>query len=181
MTTVDWALAAYALLLVIGLFWIMWQVLSLTRHVNERDKVVDGIRDSIPVILADIADRVNGSHERLDGMATTHERLTDALLNLERAVDVMGVTNIPREGMPEAIEACWEDVGIKGRFLTDLGGMSIKFQEQMLEAFYEALNKPMPATPAAGSYCDVMVGLDEFLTEHAKDGEGELVLVRRKK
>ena len=92
--------------------------------------------------------------------------LTVTASRLKREIEWSNVTNTPRDGFPEHMEACWEDVGAKGRFLTDLGGMSIKMREQMLELILEANNKPIPTEPAAGSYNDVMADLDRWLTEH---------------
>ena len=109
----------------------------------------------------------------------THAILTNAMLKLERSTDIMGVTNMPRDGFPQQMEACWEDVGARGRFLTDLGGMSIKMREQMCNEFYSALNKPMPTTPAAGSFFDVMVDHDEWLTKQVQQQDDEMVIVRR--
>ena len=109
-----------------------------------------------------------------------HKRLTIGLIKLEQAVDVMGVTNMPRDGFPQQMEACWEDVGARGRFLTDLGGMSIKMREQMYEQFLKALNKPMPGTPAAGSFNDVMTDLDEWLTKQEQEKDDHFVLVRKR-
>ena len=118
--------------------------------------------------------------DTIDSVATTHEQLAKALLRLERAVDIMGVTNMPRDGFPQQMEACWEDVGAKGRFLTDLGGMSVKMREQMFEQFLKALNKPMSGVPAAGSINDVITDLDEWLTKQVIEQHDEMVVVRRK-
>jgi len=107
-----------------------------------------------------------------------HKRLTIGLVKLENAVDIMGVTNMPRDGFPQQMEACWEDVGKRGRFLTDLGGMSIKMREQMYEEFIKALNKPMPGTPAAGSFNDVMVDLDEWLTRQQHEKHDRFYLIQ---
>jgi len=74
-----------------------------------------------------------------------------ALNKLHQAVDAVGVANVVRDGFPQHIEATWEDVGARGRFLTDLGGMSLDMKQEMMREFYKALNKPMPCTPAAGS------------------------------
>ena len=116
----------------------------------------------------------------IDDVRDCYGRIATALLKLEQAIDVIGVTNLPRDGFPQQMEACWEDVGAKGRFLTDLGGMSIKMRQQMLAEFYAALNKPMPNTPAAGSFNDVMADLDEWLTKQTEDKDDELVIVKRK-
>lgn len=95
--------------------------------------------------------------------------LTVSVSKLKREVEWTNVHNTPRAGFPEHMEASWEDVGAHGRYLTDLGGMSIKMREQMLEEFIKALNTPMLNTPAAGSYMDVMLGIDEWLTKQERD------------
>jgi len=87
------------------------------------------------------------------------------LADLRRDTALISISNIPREGLPQHIEAAWEDIGDRGRFLTDLGGMSIAMREQMLEEFCTALNKPILGTPAAGSPNDVLADLDEWLTQ----------------
>jgi len=117
----------------------------------------------------------------IDDVRVCYDRIATALLKLEQTIDVMGVTNLPRDGLPEQMEACWEDVGAKGRFLTDLGGMSIRMREQMLAEFYAALNKPMPTTPAAGSFNDVLTDLDEWLTKQTTEKDDQFVLVRQPK
>jgi len=116
----------------------------------------------------------------MDDVCLSHDSIATALLKLEQTIDVIGVTNLPRDGFPQQMEACWEDVGAKGRFLTDLGGMSIKMRQQMLSEFYAALDKPMPCTPAAGSFNDVMNDLDAWLTKQTEDKDDELVIVKRK-
>lgn len=113
-------------------------------------------------------------------MKNLNSRLTQGLIKLERAVDCMGVSNMPRDGFPQQMEACWEDVGARGRFLTDLGGMSIKMREQQSQEFFKALNKPILCTPAAGSMMDILLDLDEYLTQQIIEQEDEWVLVRKK-
>lgn len=71
-------------------------------------------------------------------------------------------------GYPKHIEATWEDIGAHGRFLTDLGGMSIKMREQQQREFQKALDTPLVTEPAAGSIADIMVDLDKFLTKQAE-------------
>ena len=155
----DWALNNWMLLygLILGIYIPIIGMLFRTKKMaDNNDAVVDEISD-------------------------THERLTDALTRLEQAVDVMGVANLPRDGFPQHMEAAWEDIGAKGRFLTDLGGMSIEMRLQMMHEFYNALNKTMPCTPAAGSFNDVMADLDAWLTLQAKQKDDEFVMVRKKK
>ena len=79
----------------------------------------------------------------------------------------MSVSNM--KDLPQDIECAWEDVGDHGRFLTDLGGMSVKMREQVFEEFCKALNRQITGVPAAGSVNDVMSGMDELLTELQKD------------
>lgn len=94
----------------------------------------------------------------------------------QQQIDVLTVTNLPRDGYPEHMEAAWEDIGARGRFLTDLGGMSVGMKEQMYEEFLKALNKPIPTIPAAGSINDILCDLDRWLTdqqmEKLSDSEG---------
>ena len=93
------------------------------------------------------------------------------MTKLKRELDWLTVNSQPRitgcspEGYPEFIEASWEDIGAHGRWLTDLGGMSIKMREQQFEEFRRALNKPITGAPAAGSVNDIMMDLDKWLTE----------------
>jgi len=83
---------------------------------------------------------------------------------MRRTVVEMGNSIQPLTGYPAHIEATWEDVGARGRFLTDLGGMSIGMAEQQQRIFEQALNKPLTTEPAAGSIADVMSDLDAWLT-----------------
>ena len=94
--------------------------------------------------------------------------LSRQLKQLQQDVEVLIVASIPEVGFPAHIEACWEDVGAHGRFLTDLGGMSIKMRDQMFDEFVKALGKPILGAPAAGSVHDVMSDLDRWLTKQAK-------------
>ena len=111
---------------------------------------------------------------------TNHiKRLTVALTEFEETLQIMMVSSLPREGFPHQVEACWEDVGARGRFLTDLGGMSIGMREELFEEFMKALNKPISTTPAAGSVNDIRLGIDEYLTEQYKHKDDEFVVVRR--
>ncbi len=110
-----------------------------------------------------------------------HQRLILGLNEFDKTLNTVIVSSLPREGFPHQVEACWEDVGAHGRFLTDLGGMSIHFQEQMFKEFIKALDKPIPGTPAAGSFNDIMLGIDEYLTEQYKQKDDEFVLTRRSK
>ncbi|KKK48550.1 hypothetical protein LCGC14_3144010 [marine sediment metagenome] len=105
--------------------------------------------------------------------------LTVTTNRLRREIEWSNVTNTPRDGFPQQMEACWEDVGKRGRFLTDLGGMSIKMREQMLELILEANNKPIPAEPAAGSYNDVLADLDRWLTMQEQEKDDHFMLVRK--
>lgn len=89
------------------------------------------------------------------------------LKQLQHDLNVLIVTNMPRDSVSESFETAWEDIGSKGRYLTDLGGMSIKMREQMYEQFIKALNTPITGAPAAGSVHDVMSDLDRWLTEQA--------------
>lgn len=109
-----------------------------------------------------------------------HQRLTVGLTEFEKTMQIMVVSSLPREGFPHQVEACWEDVGARGRLLTDLGGMSIGMREQILEEFMKALNKPISTTPAAGSVNDIMLGIDEYLTQRYKQEDDEFVMIRRK-
>ena len=143
---------SYGLMVVYGLLFLLY-VGIIIDLVWTRKLTVESTKTS------DVVDEIRG----------IHKRLTIGLVKLEQAVDIMGVANMPRDGFPQQMEACWEDVGARGRFLTDLGGMSIKMREQMLEQFIKALNTPMANTPAAGSYNDVMLGVDEWLTQQEED------------
>jgi hypothetical protein len=87
------------------------------------------------------------------------------LAKIRRDIDVLSVSNRPREGLPQHMEAAWEDIGAHGRWLTDLGGMSIKMREQMFEEFCKALNEPMLGISRAGSMRDVLTDMDEWLTQ----------------
>ena len=97
---------------------------------------------------------------------------------LEKSVNQMGVTNL-RDGFPEHIEAAWEDIGAHGRFLTDLGGMSIKMREQLVQDFFKALHKPISSTPPAGSIADILIDVDRDLTRRELQKDDKLVLVQR--
>ena len=87
---------------------------------------------------------------------------------VRRELEWTNATNRPRDGFPEHMEASWEDIGEHGRFLDDLGGMSVAMREQMFEEFVKALNKPITGTPKAGSIADVIHDLDRWLTQEAK-------------
>ena len=97
---------------------------------------------------------------------------------LEKSVNQLGVTNL-RDGFPEHIEAAWEDIGAHGRFLTDLGGMSIKMREQLVQDFFKALHKPISSTPPAGSIADILIDVDRDLTRRELQKDDKLVLVQR--
>jgi hypothetical protein len=86
------------------------------------------------------------------------------LVRIRRSIDVMSVTNMPRDGLPEHMEASWEDIGAHGRWLNDLGGMSIAMREQMFDEFCKALDRPMRGVPQAGSMRDVLTDMDAWLT-----------------
>ena len=99
---------------------------------------------------------------------------------IERAIEAIVVTNMPRDGFPAHIEAAWEDVGEHGRFLTDLGGMSVAMREQIYHVFLKALNTPITTTmPAAGSPLDILSDMDEWMTREYKEKDKPLVLVQR--
>ena len=92
------------------------------------------------------------------------EEATRAVSVATRAVGKMGNSIQPLTGYPAHIEASWEDVGARGRFLTDLGGMSVDMRQQQQDEFNRALNTPLITEPAAGSIADIMVDLDAWLT-----------------
>ena len=106
-------------------------------------------------------------------------KLVKGISRLEKATDLVGITGI-KEGFPEHIEAAWEDVGARGRFLTDLGGMSVKMREQLREEVTKILYKPLTATPPAGSIADIMLDIDRELTRLENDKDDVLVLVKTK-
>ena len=89
---------------------------------------------------------------------------TRAVSVATRAVGEMGNSIQPLTGYPAHIEATWEDVGARGRFLTDLGGMSVDMRQQQCDEFNKALNTPLITEPAAGSIADIMADLDAWLT-----------------
>ena len=152
----EYLLEALIGLVLILLIWLLARTAKLTKTAVSTDRVINDIQ-------------------------LIHQRLTIGLTEFEKTMQIMVVSSLPREGFPHQVEACWEDVGAHGRFLTDLGGMSIRMREQMLEEFIKALNKPIPTTPAAGSFNDIMLGIDEYLTEQYKRQDDELVMVRRSK
>ncbi len=115
-----------------------------------------------------------------DNVLANCEELTAALKRLEQAMDFVGVANLPRDGFPQHIEASWEDIGEHGRFLTDLGGMSIEMREQLRIEVRNALDAPMPTVPRAGSAFDVLYDLDRRLTDIEERKDDELVLEYRK-
>ncbi len=90
--------------------------------------------------------------------------LATSVEGLIRAIDEMGNSIQPLTGYPAHIEATWEDVGARGRFLTDLGGMSVDMRQQQQDEFNRALNTPLTTEPAAGSIADIIVDLDAWLT-----------------
>ncbi len=142
----------------IGILLLVW-LLIWTKRLNDTSIAMDKVIDEIKV---------------------THKRLTLGIVEFEKTMQLMIVSSLPRDGFPHQIEACWEDVGARGRFLTDLGGMSIKMREQMFNEFIKALDKPIPTTPAAGSFNDIMLELDEYLTTRYKQKDDEFVMTRRK-
>jgi len=87
------------------------------------------------------------------------------LVKIHKGIDVLGVTNIPRDGLPQNIEAAWEDIGDHGRMLTDLGGMSAGMREQLFDEFCKALTKPIKGVQVAGSLADVLSDMDAYLTK----------------
>ena len=89
-----------------------------------------------------------------------------SLNKLRREVEFMAVTGMPSPGYPDHIEACWEDIGAHGRWLTDLGGMSETMKEQQYEEFIKALNTPLKGSPAAGSPADILMDLDRYMTRY---------------
>jgi len=116
----------------------------------------------------------------IDDIRKDHRRLIVGLNEFDKTMNTVIVSSLPREGFPHQVEACWEDIGARGRYLTDLGGMSIKMREQMFKEFVKALNKPIPTTPAAGSFNDIILDMDAWLTKQAIEEGDEFVLVRRK-
>ena len=92
--------------------------------------------------------------------------LWQVLARLLREVEFMAVAGMPSPGYPDHIEACWEDIGAHGRWLTELGGMSIKMREQQYEEFIKALNTPLTGSPAAGSPADILMDLDRYMTRY---------------
>ena len=107
------------------------------------------------------------------------KQLVKGVDRLEKSTDLVGVTGI-KQGFPEHIEAAWEDVGAHGRFLTDLGGMSIKMREQLRHEVTKILYTPLTATPPAGSIADIMLDIDRELTRLEKTKDDVLVLVQTK-
>ena len=104
--------------------------------------------------------------------------LVDGIIKLEKATDFLGITGV-KEGFPRHMEAAWEDVGAHGRFLTDLGGMSIKMREQLVQDFFKALHKPISSTPPAGSIADILIDVDRDLTRRELQKDDKLVLVQQ--
>ena len=92
--------------------------------------------------------------------------LWQVLARLLREVEFMAVAGMPSPGYPDHIEACWEDIGAHGRWLTDLGGMSETMKEQQYEEFIKALNTPLKGSPAAGSPADILMDLDRYMTRY---------------
>lgn len=151
----EYLLEALIGLVLILLVWLIVRTTNLSRTVVTTDKLINDIQIG-------------------------HQRLTIGLAEFEKTMQIMVVSSLPRDGFPHQVEACWEDVGAHGRFLTDLGGMSLRMREQLIEEFIKALNKPVPTTPAAGSINDIILGMDEYLTEQYKQKDDEFVMVRRK-
>ncbi|KKK87898.1 hypothetical protein LCGC14_2748600 [marine sediment metagenome] len=108
-----------------------------------------------------------------------HKRLVVGLAEFDKTMNTVIVSSLPRDGFPHQVEACWEDVGARGRFLTDLGGMSEAMKDEMFAEFIKALDKPIPTTPAAGSFNDIMLDLDAWLTKQYLQEDDEFVLLRR--
>jgi len=153
---VEYLLEALIGVVVVLLIWLIIRTNHLSRTAVTTDKIINDVKAS-------------------------HQRLAIGLTEFEKTMQLMIVSSLPRDGFPHQIEACWEDVGARGRFLTDLGGMSINMREQMFEEFIKALNKPIPTTPAAGSFNDIMLGIDEYLTTEYEQQDDEWVMVRRSK
>ena len=154
---------------------VVTDIRETNRVIGETNRVIGDMRAK----TAKLIDTAVSTDRVISDIQLTHQRLTDGLEEFDKTINMMAVSNLPIDGFPVQVEACWEDVGARGRFLTDLGGMSVKMREQMCDEFYSALNKPMPTTPAAGSFFDVMVDHDEWLTKQIKQQDEEIVFVRR--
>ena len=130
--------------------------------------------------LDETVDELRASVKDINDAKSAHSALIDCLHKLEQAIDVVSVSNLPHNGFPTHIEAAWEDVGEHGRFLTDLGGMSVAMREQIYHVFLKALNTPITTTmPAAGSPLDILSDMDEWMTREYKEKDKPLVLVQR--
>ena len=144
-----------------------WRDVNLWRDIN-LVAATDLVKQSQTVQATLRADQVMSS------LAEAQADLVRNIIEIKQIVDKMSVTNMPTEGFPSHMEAAWEDIGARGRFLTDLGGMSIDMREQMFNEFIKALNQPLVTEPAAGSIADILADLDAWLT---KDAECERFLL----
>ncbi len=106
--------------------------------------------------------------EALTDLFQASKNISSSVDEATLAVDKMGNSIQPLTGYPAHIEATWEDVGARGRFLTDLGGMSVDMRQQQRDEFNKALNTPLITEPAAGSIADVIADLDAWLTKQAE-------------
>ena len=120
--------------------------------------------------------------EQSKHIKSTNKAINDLILGiikLEKATDLVGITGV-KEGFPRHIEAAWEDIGARGRFLTDLGGMSFKMREQLRYEVTKILYTPLTATPPAGSIADIMLDINRELTHLETHKDDVLVLVKTK-
>ena len=162
-----------ALVLLIGSIWIQ---IRASRSITRANAATDVQIASLGASVGELWLAVND----INDARGAHSTLIDCLHKLEQAIDVVSVSNLPHNGFPTHIEAAWEDVGEHGRFLTDLGGMSVAMREQIYHVFLKALNTPITTTmPAAGSPLDILSDMDEWMTREYKEKDKPLVLVQR--
>ncbi len=158
----DWALEHWSWLLVYSLLFLLYVGITidlvLTRN-TQRD---------VSAANADHQAAATKIEQVMSSIVTSQIEFARSVNKMQGAVDEMGNSIQPLTGYPAHIEATWEDVGARGRFLTDLGGMSIDMLEQQREEFNKALNTPLLTEPAAGSIADIMVDLDAWLTKQAE-------------
>ena len=138
-----------------------WADVNLWRDIN-LVAATDLVKQSQTAQASAKADQV------MSLLATAQADLVRNIIEIKKIVDVMSVANMPTAGFPSHMEAAWEDIGAKGRFLTDLGGMSVDMREQQRVEFNKALNTPMITEPAAGSINDILADLDAWLTKQAE-------------
>ena len=151
-----------------------WRDVNLWRDIN-LVAATDLVKSSQTAQASAKADQVMAelavAQAELD---TAQVDLVRNIIEIKQIVDKMSVANMPTAGFPGHMEAAWEDIGARGKFLTDLGGMSIDMREQMFNEFIKALNQPLVTEPAAGSIADILADLDAWLT---KDAECERFLL----